>query len=377
MSDPLYRNHDWLKSKLDKGLTYKQIANLCDSTVSTIRDWSVYRFKLRADEKLPCVDHDYYRIKNPRMTTKVGIFGSTGFVGQNLIQFLKKKRIHVIEFSRGDADLMDLKQAVRCVKNFTPDVVINLAAIAGGIGLNKDNPAMMMYKNLQMGINVLHACYENNIRKYIYLGSVCAYPKIPKRIPFREEDMWDGRPEPTNEPYGLAKKTVGFLMDCYYKQYGYPSCYLIPTNMYGPHDDFSLYSSHVIPALINKYLKAKKDKVDVELWGDGTPSRDFLYVEDCCQAIWQAISRYITPEPINIGSGKETRIRHLSRVISKQVKFNGSTYWDIRKPNGQPRRRLNITKSKNLLDFVPKVGLDLGIKKTISWYKSDLRKKRS
>jgi GDP-L-fucose synthase len=298
---------------------------------------------------------------------KVAILGASGFVGQNLCAYLGDH----FEIIRGDCDAMSETSLYRFFRRHKPQVVINLAAFVGGIGLNRDNPGDMIHRNLVMSVNVANACYTIGVRKLIFLGTVCSYPHTPARIPFKEDDLWDGRPEPTNEPYGVAKKTVGLLLDAYKRQFNFSSAYLIPTNMYGPFDDFSLYASHVIPAMIRKFLVAKEKGDPVTLWGDGSPSRDFLYVNDCCQAIQLAIEKQDDPVPINVGSGIETSMTELAATIARLTGYNGEIVWDAAKPNGQPRRCLNIDRARQLLGFNPVTNLEDGLRSTIAWYQED------
>jgi len=303
--------------------------------------------------------------------TTVAVLGADGFVGHNLCDYLTDY-YKVIPIQRSSCDAMSEAALVRFLKLLRPQVLVNLAAFVGGIGLNRDVPGDMIYRNLTMAVNVVNACYTSGVRKLIYLGTVCSYPHTPDHLPFIEDDLWGGRPEPTNEPYGVAKKTVGLLLDAYKRQFNFSSAYLIPTNMYGPHDNFSLYSSHVIPAMIRKFLAARdaqsRGDGPVVLWGDGSPSRDFLYVADCCQAIKLAIERQDEPLPINIGSGVETGMHHLATTIARLTGYTGKIQWDATKPNGQPRRCLNVDRAKDLLGFQPSTKLLDGLTATIAWY---------
>lgn len=314
------------------------------------------------------------------------VFGANGFVGRNLMRFWEGcPTRHVTGLSRQDCDLMDRDQIDTAIEAYKADVVVHLAAFVGGIGLNAAYPADMMYRNLQMGINVVDACYTNGVEKLIYLGTVCSYPHTPPRIPFNEDDLWKDRPEPTNEPYGVAKKTIGMMLAAYEKQYNFQSTYLLPTNMYGPYDDFSPEGSHVIPAMIRKFLKAKEEQEPVILWGSGTPSRDFLYVEDCCLAIDCAIPSSTGSQPINIGSGIETNMRELASAIAKATDYKpgcdpanidhpvyGDVIWDTTKPDGQPRRCLSVEVADKLLGFKAVTNLGDGIQRTVEWYKTTL-----
>ena len=386
LPDTRYRSYSWLKEQIYDGVDYKAIARKCRCSQKTIKDW-IYKFQLqdlpKGSGNLSTIfrscgingaripDKARRSIKITRKS-RIVVLGASGFVGANLVQIMESRGYKILTPSRSIADALDYSSIYGYLISARPDVVINLAAFVGGIGLNKDNPAIMMYKNLMMGANVVDACYRAGVKKLVHLGSVCSYPKSPKRIPFVEEDLWESRPEPTNEPYGVAKKTIGFMLGAYYQQYNFSSAYLIPTNMYGPCDDFSLHCSHVIPAMINKFIGAKLNGKKVTLWGDGSPSRDFLYVDDCCEAIIQAMRKVNTPDPINIGSGQETTMKQLAEVIASEVSFPGTVIWDKTKPNGQPRRVLNITRAKKRLGFKQKVNLATGVRRTIDWYQSSL-----
>jgi GDP-L-fucose synthase len=299
------------------------------------------------------------------------ILGGSGFVGTNLRDFATRTTDHrLICPGHNDCDLLDGDVTKWYISKTRPDVVINLAAFVGGILLNRQYPADMIYRNLVMGANVVEACRLADVQKLIYLGTVCSYPHTPTNIPFVETDLWNGRPEATNEPYGVAKKAIGFMLGAYHKQYNLNSTYLMPTNMYGPHDDFGLESSHVIPALIRKFRDAVKNKESVvTLWGDGSPSRDFMYVGDCCEVILGMVSTDAHPEPINVGSGRETTMTELAAVIGNSLGFTGSIVWDRSKPNGQPRRCLDCTVLDNLLPGDrSRTPLVDGLKTTIGWY---------
>ena len=307
---------------------------------------------------------------NPNVGDKVLVLGAGGFVGTNLVNYLSE--YEVLTPGREECDASNKKLLDRYIRTSKPKIVINLAAFVGGIGLNRENPADMIYRNLMIGTNVVESCYRNGIRKLIQLSTVCSYPLVPNNIPFKECDLWLGRPESTNEPYGVAKKTVGLMQQAYWNQYNFSSVYLIPTNMYGPNDDFSNLSSHVIPAMIKKIEYAKRSGLDkVVLWGDGSPSRDFLYVGDCCQAIVNAIQNVDEPVPINIGSGVETNMVDLVEMISHIIGYTGEIVWDASKPNGQPRRCLDITLARRLLNFSPSTKLNDGLSKTFEWYRTN------
>jgi len=248
------------------------------------------------------------------------------------------------------------------------DIIIHLAAECGGIGINQRKPADFFLHNAQMSLNVLRVAHELSVKKLVTIGTVCSYPKNTP-VPFKEEDLWNGYPEETNAPYGLAKKNLLIGCQAFASQYSSNFIHLIPVNMYGEHDHFSLEDSHVIPAMLRKFHEAKEaEDPFVTLWGDGSASREFLYAGDCAEAIWKAVETYNQPDPINIGASKETTIKELAAIIQKLTKFNGKIIWDSSKPNGQPRRCLDTTKAKEAFDFEAKTTLEEGIRKTYDWY---------
>ncbi len=248
------------------------------------------------------------------------------------------------------------------------DIIIHLAAECGGIGINQRKPADFFLHNAQMSLNVLRVAHELSVKKLVTIGTVCSYPKNTP-VPFKEEDLWNGYPEETNAPYGLAKKNLLIGCQAFASQYSSNFIHLIPVNMYGEHDHFSLEDSHVIPAMLRKFHEAKEaEDPSVTLWGDGSASREFLYAGDCAEAIWKAVETYNQPDPINIGASKETTIKELAAIIQKLTKFNGKIIWDSSKPNGQPRRCLDTTKAKEAFDFEAKTTLEEGIRKTYDWY---------
>ena len=248
------------------------------------------------------------------------------------------------------------------------DAIIHLAAECGGIGINQRKPADFFLHNAQMSLNVLKVAHELKLEKLVTIGTVCSYPKNTP-VPFKEEDLWNGYPEETNAPYGLAKKNLLIGCQAFANQYGSNFIHLIPVNMYGEHDHFSLEDSHVIPAMLRKFHEAKEAEASsVTLWGDGSASREFLYAGDCAEAIWKAFRAYDKPDPINIGASKETTIKELATIIQRLTKFKGKITWDTTKPNGQPRRCLDTTKAKEAFDFESKTTLEEGIQKTYNWY---------
>ncbi len=269
-------------------------------------------------------------------------------------------------------DLREQDSCRRNIKQIKPDVIIHAAGTVGGIGANKENPGKFMYENLIMGTNIIHEAMVNNTSKLILLGTVCAYPKHTS-VPFREEDLWNGYPEETNAPYGIAKKTLMKLVETYHEQYGMDGVNLVPVNMYGPYDHFNLTSSHVIPALILKVHNAIIDnEQSITLWGTGQASREFLYAPDCAEAIRLAIEKDVPPDPINIGTGKEIKIHELIEMIADIMGFDGEILYDTTKPDGQPRRCLDTSRAKERLGFEAKTSLSDGLQHTISWFKKSL-----
>ncbi len=382
-----HKNSEWLQKCISDGLTPPEIAVICNVSEKTILD-SMLKNKLLVNTAIQLDDYtkdvdilrlcgerrsriplDVMLATTPKDHDTIAIFGGSGFVGTNLVEYLKTNTAHnVIQFDRNSCDVMNRNELQALLNYIRPNVVVNLAAFVGGIGLNKDNPADMIHRNIVMSANIVDACFTAGIRKLVYLGTVCSYPHTPPRIPFVEDDLWFGRPELTNEPYGAAKKLIGLMLDSYKKQFNFSSAYLIPTNMYGPFDDFSLHGSHVIPAMIRKFIDAKRNNTTVVNWGDGTASRDFLYVYDCCEAIHLAIEDVDDPTPINIGSGYECSMAELSQRIASSVGYSGDVVWDTSKPNGQPRRCLDTTRACETIGFSSKTDLQLGIDETVRWY---------
>jgi len=300
---------------------------------------------------------------------KILITGGTGFLGQNLLKHLTLGGYkEVMPLSSKTYDLRDSYACKKAISNYSPDVIIHAAGSVGGIGANKLNPGKFMYDNLIMGANMIERARQAKVEKFIMLGTVCAYPKYTV-TPFHELCLWDGYPEETNAPYGIAKKTLMKLLETYEEQYGMNGVNLVPVNMYGPHDHFNLTSSHVIPALILKFYNAMKaGESKVTVWGTGAASREFLYAPDCCDAIERAIRHNPGPEPINIGTGKEITIFDLVTKIADQMGYDGDIVWDTKKPDGQPRRCLNVGRALERLEFRAQTDLDTGLKHTIEWF---------
>jgi GDP-L-fucose synthase len=271
----------------------------------------------------------------------------------------------VVVARRADYDLTHEADAARLVADARPELVFHLAAEVGGIGANRANPGRYWFANLQMGVNMLEQARLNRIGKLVIAGTVCGYPKYAP-VPFREDDFWAGYPEETNAPYGIAKKSLLVGAQAYREQYGTNAIFLLPTNLYGPRDNFDLETSHVIPALIRKMLESPDEIV---LWGDGSPSREYLFVEDCAEAFLLAADRYDGPEPVNVGTGVETTVRETAELIAELVGFDGTIVWDTSMPNGQPRRSLDASRARELFGFEARTPLRDGLERTIAWYR--------
>ena len=301
----------------------------------------------------------------------VVVTGGTGFLGSRIVSILKEKGVKsVISPSSKEYDLRLRENCSNITKNI--DIVFHLAAKVGGIGLNNEKPGELFYDNLIMGTNLMEEARCNNVEKFIALGTVCSYPKFTP-IPFSETSIWDGYPEETNAPYGLAKKMLLVQSDAYRKQYNFNSIVIFPTNLYGPYDNFDDSSSHVIPALIKKITLAKKmNKDSISLWGDGSPTRDFLYVDDAANGIVLSAEKYSKSLPLNLGTGYEISIRELAEKLLKIMNADLEIKWETDKPNGQPRRCISIEKATEEIGFYPKINLDEGLKRTAQWYESKL-----
>ena len=304
---------------------------------------------------------------------RVVVTGGAGFVGTHLVRELRGRGADEIFVPLSEK--YDLREKEDCRKAVRKaDIVIHLAAKVGGIGANQASPAEFFYDNLMMGVNLMHESWKAGVKKFVSIGTVCSYPKFTP-IPFREESLWDGYPEETNAPYGLAKKMLLVQGQAYRQQYGLNAIYLIPVNMYGPGDNFDLESSHVIPAMIRKMTEARDaGKSKVTLWGDGSPTREFLYVGDCAEAIALATEKYGKPDPVNVGSGKEISMKQLASLIAEMTRFKGKIEWDASKPNGQPRRCLDTSKARKEFGFRAKTDFREGLRKTIDGYVSQTAK---
>lgn len=302
------------------------------------------------------------------------VTGGNGFLGSFVVESLLEKGYKNIFAPRSkDYNLVIENDIKKMLKDFSPDIIIHLAAVVGGIGANRENPGRFFYENLMMGTQLMEESRLHNVEKFVAIGTICAYPKYTP-VPFTEEDLWNGYPEETNAPYGLAKKMMLVQSQAYRQQYNFNSIYLLPVNLYGPRDNFNPLTSHVIPALIKKCIDAiNEGKDEIIVWGTGKATREFLYVEDAAEAIVLAMERYDESEPVNIGAGFEISIKDLVELISKLTGFEGKIKWDSSKPDGQPRRGLNTTKAKEKFGFTSKTNFEEGLSKTIQWYKESIQ----
>ena len=301
---------------------------------------------------------------------RVVVTGGAGFLGSFVVEQLRARDCRAIVVPRSrDYDLVEMDAVRRLYADANPDVVIHLAARVGGIGANQANPGRFFYDNLMMGSQLIEVGRQVGLKKFVAIGTICAYPKYAP-IPFKEDDLWAGYPEETNAPYGLAKKMMLVQSQAYREQYGFNSIVLFPVNLYGPRDNFDLETSHVIPALIRKCAEAQQNgKPEIVLWGDGTPTREFLYVEDAAEGILLAAEQYDDSRPLNLGTGEEISIKNLAGMIATEVGFHGRILWDHTKPNGQPRRCLDVSRIKQTIGFQAMHSLRDGLKKTIQWYR--------
>ena len=319
---------------------------------------------------------------------RITVTGGSGFLGSFVVEKLKERGCKEIFVPRSkDYDLVESEACKRLYKDAKPGIVIHLAARVGGIGANRSNPGKFFYDNLMMGVQMMEIGRQAGIEKFVAIGTICAYPKFTP-VPFKEEDLWNGYPEETNAPYGLAKKMLLVQSQAYRQQYGFNAIYLLPVNLYGPGDNFDLESSHVIPAIIRKCIEARRSQVEVKakvetpnpalstpqsqpsitVWGTGNPTREFLYVEDAAEGILLAAERYNKSEPVNLGAGFEISTKNLVELIAKLTHFKGKIIWDASKPDGQPRRKLDTSRAEKEFGFKAKINLEEGLKRTIQWY---------
>ncbi len=301
---------------------------------------------------------------------RIVVTGGAGFLGSFVVEKLRERGAREVFVPRSaDYDLVDGAAVRRLLADARPTLILHLAARVGGIGANRDNPGRFFYENLMMGVQLVEEARKAGVAKLVLTGTICAYPKFAP-IPFREDDLWNGYPEETNAPYGLAKKMLLVQAQAYRQQYGTNAVVLFPVNLYGPRDNFDLHTSHVIPAMIRKVDDAMQQGRDtVELWGDGSPTREFLYVEDAALGLVLAAERYDDPDPVNLGSGREIAIKDLAELIGRTMGFSGRFVWDATKPNGQPRRALDVSRAKERFGFEAKTPLSVGLAKTIAWWK--------
>ena len=307
---------------------------------------------------------------------RIVVTGAAGFLGRHLIARLRKMGCeNIFDPSHKKYDLTHPDAIERMFDEHRPEVLIHLAAAVGGIGANRANPGRFFYENAIMGIQLIEAARRRGVEKTVVLGTICAYPKFTP-VPFHEEELWNGYPEETNAPYGLAKKVLLVQCQAYREQYGMNAIFLLPVNLYGPGDNFDLDSSHVIPALIRKCLEAAEaGREEIVLWGDGSPTREFLYVEDAAEGIVLATEQYDKSDPVNLGSGMEISIRDLATTIAEMTGFAGRIVWDTNQPNGQPRRRLDVSRAEREFGFRAATPFEAGLRKTIDWYVSSRQPK--
>jgi GDP-L-fucose synthase len=303
---------------------------------------------------------------------RVCVTGGAGFLGRNIVRKLEQRGAKDIFVPLIDEyDLTKAESIERMIDNSKPDLIIHLAAQVGGIGANRARPAEFFYNNLMMGVTLMHRAWQRGVAKFVAIGTICAYPKFTP-VPFKEEDLWNGYPEETNAPYGLAKKMLLVQAQAYRQQYGYNAIFLLPVNLYGPGDNFNPASSHVIPALIRKCIEAQETGLDeVVVWGDGSPTREFLYVEDAAEGIVLASERFDGDQPVNLGSGNEISIKNLLETIVRLTGYTGRVVWDTSMPNGQPRRGLDTSRAEQYFGFKAQMPFEEGLRRTVEWYRQN------
>ena len=303
---------------------------------------------------------------------KVLLTGGNGFLGGFIRKRLERElpAERILTPRSTELDLLKPEQMRAYLAEHRPNLIIHGAAVVGGIGANRKHPGRFFYENAVMGIHLIEEARLAGVDKFVCLGTICAYPKFTP-VPFREEELWNGYPEETNAPYGVAKKALLVQLQAYRDEYGFRGIFLLPVNLYGPRDNFDLEASHVIPAMIRKFIEAQeRGDAEVVLWGDGSPTREFLYVEDAADGIVLAAERYDDPEPVNLGRGEEVRIADLARVVAEKIGYEGTIVWDATKPNGQPRRMLDVTRARERFGFEARTSLDDGLARTVEWYRA-------
>jgi GDP-L-fucose synthase len=317
---------------------------------------------------MPDLMSDFWRSK------RVVVTGGAGFLGSRIVDRVRGAGAEEVVVPRSrEYNLVDGAAVKRLFQDARPDLVIHAAAVVGGIGANRANPGRFFYENVMMGAQCMEEARRAGVKKFVAIGTICAYPKFTP-VPFREENLWDGYPEETNAPYGLAKKMLLVQSQAYRQQYGFNSIFLLPVNLYGPGDNFDPASSHVIPALIRKCVEAVRDKrYEIEVWGSGKATREFLYVDDCAEAVVLASEQYDGAEPVNIGAGFEISIKDLAEMIARLSGFKGRLRWDASKPDGQPRRCLDTSRARSIFGFVAKTRFEEGLKKMIELYRESYR----
>src|SRR5579864_233823 len=302
--------------------------------------------------------------------SRVLVTGGSGFLGKQLLQVLAERGYqHVLAPRHAEYDLTRADQVAACLADLRPDAIVHLAAVVGGIGANRARPGEFFYQNLVMGTELMEQARLADVQKFVAIGTICAYPKFTP-VPFHEDDLWSGYPEETNAPYGLAKKMLLVQAQAYRQQYGFDAIFLLPTNLYGPGDNFDPLTSHVIPALIRKCIEAKENGDDhITVWGTGQPTREFLYVRDCAEGIVAAMERYESSEPVNLGSGEELRIADLARLIAEVCDFHGEIRFDPSQPDGQPRRKLDTSRALESFGWRATTSFRDGLRETVEWYR--------
>jgi GDP-L-fucose synthase len=309
------------------------------------------------------------RLSDSAPQPRIVVTGGSGFLGQHILTELARRGYRYVEApSHADYDLTSENAVAALLRVTRPEVIIHLAAVVGGIGANRERPGEFLYQNLVMGAQLMEHARRANVRKLVVVGTICAYPKFTP-VPFREETLWDGYPEETNAPYGLAKKMLLVQAQAYRQQYGFNAIYLLPTNLYGPGDNFDPASSHVIPALIRKCVEARdRGDAQVEVWGTGTPTREFLYVADCAEGIVAALEHYDDPDPVNLGSGVEISIKELAGLVAQATRFGGTIRFNPHQPDGQPRRRLDTSRAFASFGWRATTDFRAGLRATVDWY---------